>query len=501
VEEILTTIRRSTTSALAVAALAAALFTAGSVPADAHRQGGVTITPTTPRANFPKLTVTTRLPGRAPGFIFAGAKFDGVRPAGAPVGPMITDDRGRPVWFLNLPGGTRATDVRTQTYRGKRVLTYWQGGTGVNPGVGVGDDYILNQHYKVIRVVHGHGVQVADQHEFLLTPGNTAIIVSYHEVRADASAVGGSANQDVLDCVVQEIDLDTSQVVFEWHSLTHVPLKNSYSPAPSGQPDTPWDYFHINSVKIDTDHNLLISGRHTWAVYKVDRHSGKVLWRLGGKNPSFTPGVGTVFSWQHDAEAVAPDVYRIFDNHWNQVPPAPANTQSRVLYIRVDTTTHTATRVRRITYPISPGLLAGSQGNAQTLSNGDVFVGWGAADHISEFTPSGQMIFDATFPAGFNTYRAYRESWVGTPDSEPFIRIKSPGGNTRFDVLWNGASTVARWRLLGGSNPNNLTIIGTTPWNGYDTAFTLSSVPTFLRAVALNSAGKKIGRTGIRQTT
>jgi hypothetical protein len=492
-------LRRTSTAVAAAAGLAAAAL----ATAPAHAQT-VTITPAAPQANYPHLAVITPSGDHRTGYIFAGPKFDGARPDGAPVGPMILDDHGRPVWFMNLPGGERATDVRQQIYDGKPVVTFWQGSTGVNPGVGVGNDLILNQHYKVIRTVHFHGGpagQMADQHEFQLTPGGTALIVGYEEARVDASAVGGSVNQDVLDGVVQEIDLSTAQVVFEWHSLTHVPLKSSFAPAPAAQPDTPWDYFHINSVKIDTDHNLLISGRHTDTVYKVDRHTGQVIWRMGGKNSSFAMGPGTAFTWQHDAEAVRRNVYRVFDNRWNQIPSTPpSGPESRVLYIRVDPNAGTATRVRHIEYP-GTGLLAGSQGNAQSLPNGNVLVNWGAADHITEFTPANQLIFDASFPAGYNSYRAYRAPWVGTPSWNPFIRLASPGGNLQFDVLWNGAGTVARWRLLGGPDPAHLSVLGSIRWNGYDTAFQLSSVPAYISAVALDARGAVLGRTGVRPTS
>jgi hypothetical protein len=88
---------------------------------------------------------------------------------------------------------------------------------------------------------------------------------------------------------------------------------------------------------------------------------------------------------------------------------------------------------------------------------------------------------------------------VGTPTSAPVLRTSAPGGVQQFDVLWNGATTVATWRLLGGSDPHKLAALGTTPWNGYDTAFTLSTVPTYLRAVALDASGRTIGRTAIRQ--
>jgi hypothetical protein len=55
--------------------------------------------------------------------------------------------------------------------------------------------------------------------------------------------------------------------------------------------------------------------------------------------------------------------------------------------------------------------IATSQGNAQLLGDGDMFVGWGALPYISEFSPKGQLVFNAEFPTGVNTYRAYRLPW------------------------------------------------------------------------------------------
>ena len=49
--------------------------------------------------------------------------------------------------------------------------------------------------------------------------------------------------------------------------------------------------------------------------------------------------------------------------------------------------------------------------NAQTTRNGDLFVGWGSLPYISEFSPSGKLLFNAEFPAGISTYRAYRLPW------------------------------------------------------------------------------------------
>jgi hypothetical protein len=491
---------RTVLAAVAVGGLAVGLMTAGSSTA-ADRpatRSAITITPATPRANYPHLIVTKRAARLAPGYLFTGPKIAVHRPGGAPVGPMIVDAHGRPVYFTNEPRGERAYDVRVQRYHGRRVLTYWLGTTGVNPGSGVGDDYIINQHYKVIRVVRGHGRGCqADQHEFLLTPGNSAIIECYEVTHADARSVGGAANQAVVDCVVQEINLATGKVVFEWHSLDHVPLGDSEKPVPA-KAHKLWDYFHINSVTVDSDHNLIISSRHTWTVYKVDRHTGKVIWRLGGKRSSFTIGRGAAFSWQHDAEPIGNNGYRIFDNAWNHDRDTPkTHPVSRVLTIRLNLARHTATRLAKLIYPVGT-LLAGSQGNSQALPGNHLLVGWGAANHISEFDARRNMRFDAHFRNRYDTYRAYKSRWVGTPDTGPALRVSAPGGVRQVDAAWNGASTVARWRVLGGPAPGKLHRVASTPWNGYDTAFRLSRWPAYLRLAAIDSHGNVIRRTGVR---
>jgi hypothetical protein len=110
-------------------------------------------------------------------------------------------------------------------------------------------------------------------------------------VRADLSSAGGPKDARVLDGIAQEIDIETGEVLFEWHSLDHVGLDESYRKPPK---DSRWpfdyfrtrklfDYFHINSIDVDPDGNLLVSSCTTFTVYKIDRETGEVLWRLGGK--------------------------------------------------------------------------------------------------------------------------------------------------------------------------------------------------------------------------
>ena len=517
-------IRRSMLVIAAVGGLGVGVVAVGPA-ADAsrtHAAPHVTITSASPaEVNTPTLVIKHRDPKAhlASGDIFAGPKFDGAGTPPGPVGPEIVDDHGRPIYFKNSKAGDRATDVRSQMYNGRPVFTYWLGHTGANPGVGEGNDHILNSKYQTIRIVHGHGTLdgepiMADQHEFLLTPGNSAIIICYALTRIDARKWGGAANQLVYDSIAEEINLANGKMVFEWRALTHVSPGQSHQPPPTDPnthaplPNVPWDYFHMNAVRIDSDHNLIISARHTWTIYKVNRHHGNIMWQLqtgltsGGKyttgaQSNFKIGSGAAFAWQHDPEPLGNDTYRIFDNNWNMFaqPQQPAH----VLTVHLNMATKTAVDVGHIYYS-GPTMYAGSQGDTQLLPGSHILIGWGAGSDITEVNANRQQIFDAQYSNAFNTYRAYKMPWVGTPATFPTVSMHTVGGKKQVDVVWNGANQVARWRILSGPNTKDMASVGSVAWNGLDTAFRLSTYRAYVKAVALSASGKVLGRTAATHT-
>ncbi|HEY4917137.1 MAG TPA: arylsulfotransferase family protein [Solirubrobacteraceae bacterium] len=327
-------------------------------------------------------------------------------------GPEIVNSQGQVVWFQAVPAGEEASDFRVQTYDRQPVLTWWQG-TGLG-GLSSGTDYIYNDHYQQIATVNAGNGLSADGHEFLITPWNTALILSYTTATANLTSIGGPADQTVINGVVQEIDIATGKVLFQWNSQDHVPFSQSEQPLPAS-PSTPWDWFHINAVKLDTNGNLLIDARDTWTTYEVSPWNGNILWQLGGKDSSFklqaAPGqvldsAGEIFAWQHDPEALGDDTYTFFDNESSGTPELP---YSRAITVKLNPWSKVATLVASADQP--EGLSAPSQGNAQTTPQRNLVVGWGALPYFSEFSPSGQLIFNAEFPAGVNTYRAYQFQW------------------------------------------------------------------------------------------
>ena len=388
-------------------AIGAAAIAAGTVPATLlAATGAQAATPTAP----PPVTILTSSP-------FAGLSGDFFITATGDTGtyangPEILDSNGNVVWFHAIPQGLTSADFREQIYRGQPVLTWWQG-TGFG-GLSKGTDYIYNDSYQQIATVNAGNGLSADGHEFLITPQNTALVLSYTTATANLTSIGGPADQTVIDGVVQEIDIATGRVLFQWNSADHVPYSQSEQALPASA-STPWDWFHINAVKLDADGNLLIDARDTWTTYKVNRFNGNIIWQLGGKDSSFAlraaPGqvldsANEIFAWQHDPEALGNDVYTFFDNESAGVPQLP---YSRAVTVKLNERTKVATLVASDDQP--EGLSAPSQGNAQTNLLGNLVVGWGALPYFSEFSPSGRLLFNAEFPAGVNSYRAYQFPW------------------------------------------------------------------------------------------
>jgi hypothetical protein len=398
----------SRTTLYAAAAITAALAIAPATPAVA----------TDGTLPVPPVTVTTDQLRHPAGDIF-------VSPFGradtyANGAEILSPDGRHVVWFHPAPAGQEIADFRAQTYRGKPVLTFWQG-TGLG-GLAQGTDYIYDDHYRQIATVQAGNGQSADGHEFVITRRNTALILSYATGTADLTDIGGPANQKVINGIVQEINIRTGRVLFEWNSADHVPYADSEQPLP-GSADTPWDWFHVNAVKEDGRGHLLIDARNTWTAYQVDRHSGAVDWKLGGKDSSFTLRAadgqvlnddGKIFAWQHDAEVHGHGIYTVFDNE----AAGAANTgtgvtsqlpYSRAVTVKLDRRTGTATLVDSADQP--QAALASSQGNTQLLPDGDLFTGWGSLPEFSETDRHGALVFDAHFPDGVNSYRAYRLPW------------------------------------------------------------------------------------------
>ncbi len=433
---------------------------------------------TRPDLRIPALTVTHMDPASSTDPIFI-APYNA---PGAQAGAVIVASDGQPIWE-NPVAGKIVTNFRVQSYRGSPVLTWWEG--NVKLGHGVGEYVIADSSYRVIRRVQASNGLYGDLHEFVLTPRNTALLTSYVVTDADLSAVGGSVHATIQDALFQEIDLASGRVLLEWHSLEHVALQESYAPVGPN-----WDFFHINSVSLDHDGDLLVSSRSTHTIYKLNRR-GEIVWRLGGKRGDFVMGVGSNFAWQHDARRQADGTLTVFDN--GATPAVEA--LSRGLILDVDEHTTSANLIHQYFHP---KVLSGSQGSVQLLGNGNVFVGWGEAPHVSEFDRSGRMLFDAVLGERYESYRAFRLPWSGLPAEAPAIALSAQRSDNTVYASWNGATDVHTWRLLAGPSPDQLQIVSSTPSRGFESTLQRGSRdgPNFA-VQALDARGAEMGTSQI----
>ncbi|HEX3978608.1 MAG TPA: arylsulfotransferase family protein [Solirubrobacteraceae bacterium] len=401
-------------------------------------------------------------------------------------GPMIIGPFGGLIWYQPVPHNDTATDFNLQRYQGKPVLTWWQGNVSF-AGTGDGVDEIYNSSYQHVATVKaGNGLD-ADLHEFTITGQDTALVTAYYPVLWTTSSAKGAKPRIVLDGVVQEIDIPTGLVLFQWDSLDHVPVSASYQPIPKNT-GHPWDYFHLNSAQLIGNGNVIISSRDTWSVYNVSHQTGAIVWTLGGKSSSFKMGHNTSFAFQHDARLLSGNLMTIFDDG---AGPPVVHKQSRGLTLRLDTTHKTASVVTQDTH--SPSVLSRYEGSDQLLHNGDSLVGFGSQPWITEFDSHGRMVFDARFVDANQSYRAYRYTWTGTPATPPSMGTRTTKGKTTVYASWNGSSLLARWQVLGGSTSSKMSVIASAGKAAFETPIKLRSSRTYLEVRALDAHGKVLG--------
>jgi hypothetical protein len=406
----------------------------------------------------------------------------------------MTNGKGQIQWYhptASRGAGPAARMTRVETYNGQRVITYWQGRYLCPPCGGRGEGVILNSSYKRIQTVQagdGYKQQGTDLHEFTLGHEGskaTAFVQIWSPVQANLTSVGGPTNGTVYDWIIQEIDIATNKVIWEWHALKHVPISASHAPYVTGQP---YDYFHLNSIQQLPDGRILISGHNTWAVYSIEKKTGKIAWQVGGKRSTFRVGKRARFYWQHHAALHGHGLLTVFDDgaYYQKIEP-----QSRALEIHLSG--GRATLIHAYTH--SPPVTATAAGSVQLLPNHNVLVDWGSASYFSEYTPSGRQIFSDGFLHPIESYRAYRQPWIGNPPWPPAIAVRRTSTAHHFNVYasWNGATLVDRWRVLAEpSSTGQFKPLKTVPWSSFETRVPVSSQNTYFEVQALGKNGKPL---------
>jgi hypothetical protein len=438
-----------------------------------HYASAPSLTPST-------VTITTKAQaGAAPGDLFL-APYQG---EGTP-GPMITEQDGTLVWFHPLPKGYESTNFQVQQLDGKPVLTWWQGRI-LKVGFGQGEDVIYNTAYKRIGSVRAGNGYKADLHEIRLTAEGTAWIDEFDPIEMKTASLRGAGGV-LSDSVIQEIDVKTGLVMWEWHALGHIPLSDSYNPIPHN--GNPWDYIHVNSADPGTSDDLLISARNSWALYDIALKTGTFNWQLGGKHSTFKLGPGTKMYWQHDAEWQPGGLISVFDN--GSTPPREK--QSRGVLLKPDYGAKTVALAKAFTNP-SKTLLAPAQGNTLSLPGDKWLMGYGNLPNFTEYDTAGHVLLDGTLGHNVQDFRTYLAPWSAQPETSPALVARRSASSVTVSTSWNGATGVASWQVFAGSSPTSLAPVATVPKSGFQTTATVNTSASYIETRALDVNGNVLG--------
>jgi hypothetical protein len=444
-----------------------------------HYASAPSLTPST-------VTLTTPArPGATPGDLFL-APYQG---EGSP-GPMISEQDGALVWFHPLPAGDEATNFQVQQWEGKPVLTWWQGRI-LKVGFGQGEDVLYNSSYQRLGSIRAGNGYRADLHVIRLTTQGTAWIDMFDPIHMNLRPFGGATDGVLTDSVVQEIDVKTGLVMWEWHALGHIPLRESHNPPTNTS--YPWDYIHVNSIDVedgnsDQSNDVLISARNSWALYDVSIKTGAFNWQIGGARSSFRQGPGTKTYWQHDAEWQPGGIISVFDN--GSTPPEEK--QSRGVLLKPDFATKTVSLVKAYVNPTKT-LLAPAQGNLLSLPEGNWLMGYGNLPNFTEYNSGGEVLLDGTLGPNVQDFRTYLSPWSGHPTSPPAVVAKRNGSSVTVLTSWNGATEVASWEVLAGASPSSLATLATVPRSGFQTQATVTTSAAYVETRALGANGSVLG--------
>ena len=412
--------------------------------------------------DFPTITVTVAADGTDDGYLFLGAL-----PLNDLVSTrylMILDNTGEPVYYKPIPANGRidAVDFKKQP---NGQLTYWDQASKAY--LVMDSSYTVVDSYQV-----GNGYET-DSHELKILPGGYALLMSYDPQPVDMSQIvaGGVPTATVVGLIIQELD-PSRNVIFQWRSWDYIPITDTYQSLTGAN----IGYVHGNAIELDNDGNLLISSRHLSEITKINRRTGDVMWRLGGKQNEFTfLNTDRVFSHQHDIRRQANGNITLFDNGVGLAPQ-----YSRAVEYELDEVNKIATQVWE--YRNVPDTFSFAAGSMQRLPNGNSLIGWGIegpTSHnpltLTEVKPDGSKAFELEWSAPNISYRVFRFPWEGHPTSPPTLVVKTGNLTTTLHYSWNGATNIASYRVYGGPTPNPTTLIDERPKAGFETKTVITS--------------------------
>jgi hypothetical protein len=419
---------------------------------------------------LPRVVISKGVEALAEGYYFVTTFLNGNTPSTIS-SLMIVNDEAQLVYYQTLTNG-RVFDF-------KRL----DDGNATYYSPDVGGYKVIDSSYVVTNTwLAGGGPRPVDFHDLeLLANGNVAFMI-YDIQPLDLTPYGGQADAQVIDLVIRELDQEHN-IVFEWNSRDHFAITDTFA----SLTDDLVDYSHGNAIEEDIDGNFLLSNRHMSEITKINRQTGAIIWRLGGKNNEFTfvnettlPDIGG-FSYQHDIRRLANGHITLFDNANQFIDEGLRG--SRGVEYEIDEVSKVVTMTQE--FRTTPETYSTFMGNVQRLPNGNTLVGWGGGvppDRnqpiaVTEFAPDGEVILELGYTDTFHlTYRGFKYPWQGFPTSAPVLIVVTDTVASKLYYSWNGATEVVSYTVLGGQTPQNLSAITQQPKSDFEESTSLENI-------------------------
>jgi hypothetical protein len=338
-----------------------------------------------PRA-FPSWTATRTGPTQARWYLVG------------PIGhwAMFLDPRGVPVWWQR----TRTKPFNPTLLRDNHVAWYPLG----DDKFGTLPDKRYEEHRldgTLARKVGTVGTPT-DLHEIQELPNGHLLLDAYRPVDGvDVSRFGGPHSARVYFAEVQEVTR-SGKLVWRWNARGRIRLAETgrwWRRLVATQRKFPrgsrwYDAMHVNSISPVGD-DLVISCRHDDALYRIDRATGRVMWKLGGTHTSRSLEVvgdaygKATFGGQHDVRVLPDGTVSVYDNGADRDRPP------RVLRFRIDAKHRRATLIEQHTDPDVPR--SGWGGGARRLPGGNWATAWGGTGYVTEMTAAGERVLQIRF--------------------------------------------------------------------------------------------------------
>lgn len=383
---------------------------------------------------------------------------------------LIYKNDGTPYFYQKINEGS--FDFKLQP---NGMLSRWIGGDT--------EGYmVMDRHFRIADTLRCQNGFDTNDHELQLLPNGHALMIATEDRNMILIDPDGNPNTTVIGNHIQEID-ENGTVVFQWLCWDHINLEDSYL---EFMELSHVDYIHMNSIAVDYDGNLVISSRHLSECTKIDRQTGEIIWRLGGKNNQFDfINDPDQISFQHDFRPVPgkPDYYTLLDNGAQKDP-----NYSRAVEFRLDTENMIAEKVWE--YRHSPDWFSRLMGNAQRLPNGNTLINWGdgALPKITEVTPDNLVVYEADFTPKMINYRTFRFEFDGYMLAPYLVAEPYPD---RVRLLFNkfGDNGVDYFNIYGGENPEQMVWIDSVSTTWTDLADLEDSKYFFLEVTAVDTSG------------